>query len=48
MESYQSGIFAILGWLVQFAESQERKLGGILIDCRERMVEVNWKIPILC
>lgn len=48
MDGYQGGILRILGWLVWFAEGQERKLGGILIDCREEMVEVNWKIPSLC
>lgn len=34
--------------LVQFAESEEKMLGGILIDNSKGMVEVNWKIPILC
>lgn len=48
MDGYQGGILRILGWLVWFAESQERKLGGILIDCKEEMVEVNWKILSLC
>lgn len=48
MESCQGGILAILCWLVWFAESREREMGGIPLDYREGLVEVNWNIPVLC